>query len=201
MKWVKLVLLAVVVAAAPVAAKADTPAEAVVRSFYGQLEASMKAGDQLGFSGRYKALDPVIRASFDLPLMTKMAVGASWASASAQEQANLVEAFSSFSVASYASQFSGYAGEKFTITGEQPSPSGGVIVQTSLTPKAGDAVSLNYLMRQDQNGNYRIVDVFVNGTISQLATRRAEFSSIARHDGISALVTSLEQKSKEMGPS
>ncbi|MGB9153185.1 MAG: ABC transporter substrate-binding protein [Alphaproteobacteria bacterium] len=185
---------------APAGARADTAAEAVVRGLYTQLEASMKQGSQLGFSGRYKQLDPVIRASFNLPLMTRMAVGASWASASPQEQTELVAAFSDFSVASYASQFAGYQGEQFTIVGEKTSDAG-ILVETRLTPKDGDAVALNYLMRPDKNGNYRIVDVFLNGTISQLATRRAEFSSIARRDGISALVTSLGQKSKQMGPS
>lgn len=203
MIWVRNILALFVMLAllAPTGARAaDTPAQAVVRSFYTQLEASMKQGDQLGFSGRCKSLAPVIRASFDMPLMARMAVGSSWAEASAEEQANLVEAFSTFSVASYASQFSAYEGEKFAITGEKPTANG-MIVETSLTPKDGAAVSLNYLMRLDDKGNYRIVDVFLNGTISQLATRRAEFSSIARHDGIPALVTSLEQKSRQMGPS
>jgi len=185
---------------APAVARADTPAQAVVRSFYTQLVTEMKQGDQLGFSGRYKKLDPVIRASFNLPVMARTAVGASWTSASPQEQADLVSAFSDFSVATYASRFAAYNGEQFTVMDEKPTE-GGVIVETSLQPKDGQAVSLNYLMRQDDKGHYRIVDVYLNGTISEMATRRAEFSSIARRDGISALVNSLGQKSREMGPS
>jgi phospholipid transport system substrate-binding protein len=196
-----LILLVILGLLAPVSAHAaDTPAQSVVRSFYTQLVAEMKQGSQLGFSGRYKQLDPVIRASFNLPLMTRMAVGASWSTASTQEQAELVAAFSDFSVASYASRFSAYEGEQFTIVGETTSDVG-VMVETSLTPKDSDAIALNYLMRKDDQGNFRIVDVFLNGTISELATRRAEFSSIARRDGIPALVTSLGQKSKQMGPS
>jgi len=183
------------------AARAETPAQNVVHEFYVQLVTAMKQGDQLGFSGRYKRLDPVIRRSFNLPLMTRMAVGSTWTAATPQEQTELVSAFSDFSVASYANRFAAYDGEQFTVTGEKPVENGGVIVETSLKPKGGDAVSLNYLLRPDDKGLFRIVDVFLNGTISELATRRAEFSSIARRDGISALVNDLGQKSREMGPS
>jgi phospholipid transport system substrate-binding protein len=55
-------------------------------------------------------------------------------------------------------------------------------------------------MKQDDDGKLRIVDVFLNGTISELATRRAEFFSIVQRDGISALVNSLSEKSRQMGP-
>jgi len=199
-KILSLLIIAVMLASAS-AAHADTPAQAVVRNFYTQLTASMKQGNQLGFSGRYKKLDPAIRSAFNLPLMTKAAVGASWSEASPQEQADLVSAFSDFSVSTYASRFASYNDEQFTVADEKPTDGGAVIVETTLKPKEGDSVSLNYLMRQDDKGKYRIVDVYINGTISELATRRAEFSSIARRDGIAALVNSLGEKSKQMGPS
>ncbi len=195
-----LVVIALVLLASFPAHAADSQAQSVVRGLYAQLIASMKQGDQLGFDGRYKKLEPVIRASFNLPLMTRVAVGSNWASASPQQQNELVSAFSSFSIATYASRFAAYDGEQFTVTGEQASGKD-VIVETSLKPTTGEAIALNYLMRLDDKGVYRIVDVFMNGTISELATRRAEFSSIARRDGIPALVNSLGAKSKQMGPS
>ena len=184
----------------PASAQAESSAQSVVKGFYSHLVSAMKQGDQLGYSGRYKKLDPVIRAAFNLPLMARTAVGASWAEASGQEQSDLTSAFSDFSVATYANRFASYDGEQFAVTGEKPAPNG-VIVETSIKPKEGDAVTLNYLLRPDEAGAYRIVDVFINGTISEMATRRAEFSSIARRDGISALVNSLGEKSKQLGPS
>ena len=180
---------------------AETQASFVVRSFYAQLTNAMKQGDQLGFSGRYRKLDPAVRAAFNLPLMAKVSVGSSWVNASPQEQKELVEAFSDFSVASYASQFVRDDGVKFSVTDEKPGEDGSVVVESVLQPQTGDPVALNYLMRLDNQGKFRIVDVYLNGTISELATRRAEFSSIARRDGIEALVNSLGQKSKELGPS
>jgi phospholipid transport system substrate-binding protein len=183
---------------APAPAK-SAQASDVVKIFYAQLTDVMKQGDQLGFAGRYKKLDPVLHKAFNLPLMTRFAVGLVWNDTSPAEQQQITTAFSSFSVATYASRFARYDGEQFSVTGEKPVPDG-KIVETTLKPKTGDAVALNYLMRQDEQGNWRIVDVFLNGAISELATRRAEFSSVIKRDGIGALVNSLDAKSKQMGP-
>ncbi len=186
---------------APIASPAqNAQAMQIVKSFYSHLLDVMKQGEQLGFSGRYKKLETEIRASFNLPLMTKFVVGTSWADASDSQRAQLTAAFSDFSIANYASRFSGYDGEQFEIVSQKPS-SGGIIVETLLRPKDGDPVHLDYLVRPDEKGAYRIVDVFLNGTISELATRRSEFSSIAKREGIPALVSSITQKSRQLGAS
>jgi phospholipid transport system substrate-binding protein len=187
-------------AAAPAAPAASASASDVVKNFYAQLTATMKQGDQLGFTGRYKKLKPVLRRAFNLPLMARFSVGLVWDKATPAEQEQITDAFSAFSIATYANRFAAYDGEQFKVDGEKPA-SGGMIVATTLTPKNGDAVALNYLMRKDETGAWRIVDVFMNGTISELATRRAEFSAVIERDGIGALVNALDEKSKPMGPS
>ncbi|MDX2028062.1 MAG: ABC transporter substrate-binding protein [Alphaproteobacteria bacterium] len=175
-------------------------ASTVVKNFYGRLVDVMKQGDQLGFDGRYKKLEPTIKSAFNLPLMTRFAVGLTWSTATPEDQHRLISAFSNFSIATYANRFAAYDGERFDIVGEKPT-SGGVIVETRLTPKDSEPVALNYLMKTDEAGNWRIVDVYLDGAISELATRRAEFSSIVKRDGIPALVNSLGEKSKQLGTS
>jgi len=209
MTMVVMTLLAI---AAPAFAEPPTPAPAaaptapvrasatdIVKNFYAQLESTMKQGEQLGFAGRYKKLDPVLQSAFNLPLMTHYAVGLVWNNATPAEQEQLTKAFSEFSIATYASRFAKYDGEQFAVIGEKPA-SGGTMVETTLKPKDGEAVALNYLMRQDDKGAWRIVDVFLNGSISELATRRAEFAAVIKREGIAALVNSLGEKSKAMGP-
>ena len=189
------------VAASAVTVSAPTSAAVeTVRAFYDHLIDAMKGGDQLGFSGRYKKLEPAIKAAFDLPTMTRLSIGPTWGKTTPDEQQAVVSAFSDFSVATYASRFNGYDGEEFSITGQKPVTSG-VMVETQIRPKDGDVIALNYLMRPDDKGNYRIVDVYLNGSISELATRRAEFSAIVQRDGISALVSALGEKSRHMNPS
>ena len=175
----------------------------VVKNFYSTLTGVMKQGDQLGFAGREKKLDPAIKNAFNLPLMTRFAVSPTWSKATPDEQKQLISAFSDFSVATYASRFAQYDGEKFEVIDQKPSTGGGVVVETRLTPGGPNAepVQLNYLMRQDDKHQWRIVDVFLDGAISELATRRSEFNSIVERDGISALVNELGEKSRQMDPS
>ena len=48
-------------------------------------------------------------------------------------------------------------------------------------------------MRQDQGGR-RVSDVYLDGTISQLAVHRSEFHSILQREGVDGLVTALNRK-------
>jgi phospholipid transport system substrate-binding protein len=53
-------------------------------------------------------------------------------------------------------------------------------------------------MRESGTG-WKIVDVYLTGTISELATRRSEFTAILRSGGPTALIESLgQQADKQM---
>jgi phospholipid transport system substrate-binding protein len=191
-------LLALALFAFP--ARAETaPAIKLVQNFYAALEATMKEGPKLGFEGRVKKLDPAVRKTFNLPVMARRAVGFSWSQQTPKEQQALVEAFSRFSVATYASRFKKYDGEKFEILGERPAQ-GGVIVETRLMPKGDAPVALHYLIVKDETGAPRIMDVYLDGAISELATRRADFGAVIKREGFRALIDSLSQKTQTMGP-
>ena len=159
----------------------------------------MKQATSLGFEGRYRRLQPAIEAAFNLPLMIRLAVGPQWNALTPQQQGRLLDSFRRFTVATYASSFDGYQGEHFEITGEAPPPTGGTLVQTRLVSPKDDPVELNYLLRQGDAG-WQIIDVFLSGTISELATRRAEFTSVLRRDGAAGLVGMLERKVAELRP-
>jgi len=187
-------------AAMPFSAAAATDASAAastVSSFYDTLLSVMKEGPSLGFKGRYDRLNPTVRTAFDLPLMTRLMVGPQWTSLTPAQQQQLISAFSDFSAATYASRFDDYSGERFEVD-PKPTPSnGGVIVHTKLLKNDSDPVDIDYLLRES-NGVWRIVDVYLSGTVSELATRRSEFSSVLRRGGPAALVDVIQQKTAEL---
>jgi phospholipid transport system substrate-binding protein len=82
---------------------------APLRAFYDALLDVMKRAKVLGIKGRYDALAPVVEATFDLPAMTRIAVGPRWTSLPKDVQSALVDAFSRMTIATYASRFDGYA--------------------------------------------------------------------------------------------
>jgi phospholipid transport system substrate-binding protein len=174
-------------AALPGANGSDT-----VRAFYSTLLDTMRNGRQLGAQGRYAKLAPAIASSFDIPLMTRLAVGPEWNTLNPAQQAQVTQAFERYVAAVYAERFDSYAGEQLKVTGEEASPAGTVIL-SQIVKSNGEPVHVNYLMRQN-GGGWQIADVYLNGTISELATRRSEFSGILKSQGINGLITALNNK-------
>ena len=169
-----------------------------IRSFYDVLLDVMKQAKALGVRGRYAKLAPAIRATFDLAAMTRIAVGPDWTSLSPQQQTSLIEAFGRMTIATYANRFDGYAGEQFVVDPKPEPRNTGTIVRTKLIQSNGEPVMLNYLLRSSESAGWRIVDVYLTGTISELATRRAEFGSLLKSGGPDALDRSLRQQADRL---
>ena len=173
------------------AAVASGPQD-VAQGFYRVLLNTMRDGRSLGQSGRYARLVPIVNRTFDLAFMARLAVGSSWATLAPAQQQRLTEAFGSYVSATYADRFDTYSGEQLEVTGEQPYGSD-VMVHTKIVKSNGETLILNYLMRQNR-GDWQISDVYLDGTISQLAVQRSEFNSILRREGVDGLVMALNRK-------
>ena len=142
-------------------------------------------------------LSAPIHATFDLAAMTRIAVGPDWNRFSAADQAALIDGFSRMTIATYASRFDGYSGERFEVEPESEARATGRMVHTKLVQSNGQPIALNYLLR-DTGGSWKIVDVYLTGTISELATRRSEFAAILKSGGPSALILSLQQRTEAL---
>jgi phospholipid transport system substrate-binding protein len=179
------------------AAAADSGAApaALVERFYATLLAVMKDAKKLSFDERYKRLAPAIEQAFDLGLMTRIAIGPGWAGLSADQQRRLSAAFARYTISNYASRFDDYGGEHFEVSPKAAPNPNGVIVDSRLVKSNGETVNLNYLLRQDATGSWKIIDVYLSGTISELATRRSEFSTVLQRGGAEALVQLIEHRS------
>jgi len=177
-------------------APASAAGSDTVRSLYDQLLTTMRNGPALGASGRYARLAPVVRQSFDIPFMTRLAVGPEWATLNEAQRQEVTQAFERYIAAIYAERFDSYSGEQLQVTGERSSP-GGTIITSQIVKSNGEPVSVNYLMRNN-GGVWQIADIYLDGTISELATRRSEFASILRTGGINGLIQALNTKANAL---
>jgi phospholipid transport system substrate-binding protein len=192
-----LAFLALVSVSSPGRAEDLPPPVKVVQTFYDTLLAVMKDAGKLGFQGRYAKLQPAIEQAYNLPLMTRLSIGPQWTSLSPEDQQKLTAAFSAFTIATYANRFDGYSGEKLEVDPKPSTVEAGTIVETKLIKSNGEPVELNYLMRET-NGKAQIIDVYLSGTISELSTRRAEFTSVIRRDGAAGLLQLLDKRVAEL---
>src|SRR4029077_12937887 len=163
-----------------------------VQGLYDALLGAMKNGRTLGQSGRYTQLEPFIRRSFDLATMARLSVGSSWAGMSEAQRQQVTESFGRYISAIYADRFDSYAGQKLEVTGEQPNPAG-VMVKSQIVKANGEPVKVDYMMRRNGDG-WLISDIYLDGAISEVATRRSEFATILRTDGVDGLIAALNRK-------
>lgn len=176
-------------------AKAESAAARRIEGYYQQLMPTLKAAGSLSVRERDHRFSPAIRSAFDIGTMARLATGPTWSKFSGAQQAAVREAFAAFLVAEYAHQVTDYSGESFVVDPQtSPASGGGEIVRTKLLQPGGRTVQINYLVRGG-----RVIDVYLNGTISDLATRRDEFASIlAGGGGADALVRTLRERTESL---
>jgi phospholipid transport system substrate-binding protein len=136
-----IVILGLYLVAGPARAAPTDPAE-VVREFYDTLQSAMRNGLALGSTGRFCKLDPVVRKTFDIAFMTRLAVGPSWASIPAEQQRQLMDAFERYVAAIYADRFDSYSGERLEVVGQR-ALSNDIVVQTRIVKSTGEPVGIN----------------------------------------------------------
>ena len=185
------------VAVGPARAASPDAARALIAHYQSALLQVMRNADTMDAAARAATLEPTLRGSYDYARMSRASAGRAWREGGADAQAAMVEAFATFSAAVHANRFDGYGGERFEILGTQPGPGGTTMVNTRIVKSGGEAVPIGYVVAETAGG-VRIVDVLLNGTVSEVALRRSEWSSIAGREGLGALAQALQKKAAAM---
>lgn len=183
---------------APALAQAADPARAPVQMLDEGLLAIMKGGSGMGQQGRIAKIGPVVDQTFDIPLITRLSVGPDWVKVAPADQTALVAAMRRMTVAQYASNFSSWSGQSFTIDPKVETRGADKLVRTTLSAPKDDAVPIAYRLRQS-GGKWRVIDVYYRNAISQLATRRADFAGVFAKGGAKALISHLDALAAKSG--
>jgi phospholipid transport system substrate-binding protein len=172
------------------AAQTATPA-AVVERLHAALLESMRGGETLGYAGRVRLLEDVIAQTFDFPTIARIVTGKGWKDASEAQRESFIDVFRRLSIATYATNFSSFGGERF-VTGESKESRNARIVETELVKTDGEAIPLNYMLHES-NGQWLIVNVVAKG-VSDLSLKRAEYTAVIQDEGLDVLIAGLEGK-------
>jgi phospholipid transport system substrate-binding protein len=168
-------LLAAGLATAGLGTDAGGDPTAPVERLHAGLDQAMRRADELGFEGRFTLLDPVLKKL------------------SMEERTRWAALFRKLTVSTYADRFDGFSGERFELLSVEPSAQDTMLVHTRIVPTDKDPVALDYRVRAGDNG-FRIIDVYLEGTVSELALRRSDYSSLVKREGFDSLVTAIEEK-------
>jgi phospholipid transport system substrate-binding protein len=155
------------------------------------LIADQKISDQ----DREQRFNALLHNDFDIPRISRFVLGRYWNGASEQERQDFARLFEQWVVRTYAMRFHDYSGEKIKVAGARAEGDSGAVVSSQIIrPNGGPPIKIDWRLRQD-GGNYKIVDVDVEG-VSMALTEREEMASVIQHSGgtIAGLNRTLEQK-------
>jgi phospholipid transport system substrate-binding protein len=176
-------------------AEAESGADAtpVIERLNASLLELMQHSEELGYEGRARQIEPVVRESFDLQTISRVALGRRWSTLEPEQREGFVELLTGLTVASYAGRFGGYSGERFEILGEEAAPRSGRLVRSRIVRPGEEPVALDYRLHR-RDGSWRIIDVLLGASVSELALRRSEYSAVLRESGYDELVSRLEAR-------
>jgi len=153
---------------------------------------TMKNGRELGIQGRYRQLAPVAEETFDLGAMTRLTVGPAWSTMSEADHKAVTEAFGRLMLSNYAKNFKSFGGEQFVVDPMVNMRNEDKIVESKLVRTGRSTVPINYRMRM-AGDKWKIIDVYLNGYVSQVALRRADFSSTVASSGAAGLIKRIDE--------
>lgn len=176
----------------PATAQEGGPTAPIVALDNGLL-AAMHAGRAVPFAQRAATLRPVVERAFALDVVLRTSVGPRYAALSVADRAALLDAFTDFTVANYVSNFAEFNGERFLVSPQTRALGQDQVVHSQIAPATGDPTSIDYKMRQGEDG-WRAVDVLLDGTISRVAVQRSDFSRLLQGGAVGPLLASLRKR-------
>jgi len=180
---------------AALAAEVETAREPI-EQLYAVLVECLKNADALGLEGRRAKIAPAVASGYDIPFMSEKILGRHWASLSETDRRRWTETFGNLTVATYAERMTGFTGQVFEVLKVEPSQRDTAVVYTHVVTPKEAPIAINYRMRRNGDGEWRIIDVYLNGTVSELALRRSEYAAVLQRDGFEKLVASIDEKIK-----
>jgi len=195
--WKKSTLVALASALALHAwvAAASSPPTELVETFHQTLLGLLGADND--FHTRLARIEPAIDRAFDLEFMAGKVLGRGWKKLTPEQRSEWLDAFARLTAANYAGRFVGEAGPSFETLGEEEGAHGTRVVRTQLVDPAGKNVDLTYRLRETPDG-WKIIDCYLDGTVSEIAMRRSEYGAVLRNDGFDALLAAVKRKSEQL---
>lgn len=149
---------------------------------------SKMAGNAIGFLGNTSLTQEkkeaefrkLLQNSFDMKTIAKFSLGRYWRAATPAQQQEYLKLFENMVVEIYSRRFNEYDGQDLEVRNVRAEGDADSIVTSYITGN-GPEVQVDWRVRY-KNGQYKIVDVIVEG-VSMALTQRSDFSSVIQRGG------------------
>ncbi len=118
---------------------------------------------------------------FDVPLVARIVLGRYWRTATPAEKDEFVTLFNDYVINTYAARLNSYTGQTLNVSGSSPISDNETMVNSQIEQPRGASVRVDWRVL-DRGGDYRIVDVVVEG-VSMAISQRSEFGTVIAQNG------------------
>lgn len=170
----------------------------VVEHFQNGLLYTLLHQSEMTYETRIQALEALIAETFDVERVARKVIGGErFHQLSEYEQRRYQKLFTRYVVASQSRSLSTLEGKQFVPLGRRYGPNGTVVVDVSFRENGRELTTVAYVLLPTGKG-WRIVDVIIDGGVSELTLRRSEFASVVRDKGVDGLMHALDEKIVEL---
>ena len=167
-----------------------TKSESNVLASINKLHESLtKISDKTINSDNLEMIDDVVKNSYDLEKMGKIIIGVDWKQMNKKTRKEFVNVFKRFISVNYFRRFNKINELHFehqTVTNIEDKFKLARVILTADNEK----LKIDYLLGF-KNEKWKIFDVLLDGSISEVATKKSDFKKIIKEEGVNGLVKNL----------
>lgn len=137
----------------------------------------------------------LLNGALDLDFIGQFVLGRNWKTATEQQRKDFITVYRDLNIATWSKRFNEFKGKTFVFKGTTPSSSKGQIFVNSEVPMDQGAPAKVLWRVREKNGNYKIVDIVIEG-VSLAQASRSEYTSFIKNNpgGLDALIKDLNNR-------
>lgn len=138
----------------------------------------------------------LIDHTYDSEKMLKLIIGADWKKLESNKKKELIMVFKRYISKNYLNRFSKIQEISFEDEEKEKISSEVFLIKSNLVIKK-EIISIDYLLSFNKN-SWKIFDVLLDGSISEIATKKSEFRIFIKEKKIDALIDALKKFNNKM---
>ena len=146
--------------------------------------------------GIYNTTKKLITETYDTEKMLKMIIGDSWKNLNKEIKKEIINVFEEYIAKNYIKRFSKIKNLQFSSL-EEKKIGNYKTVKSNLILDNDEKISINYLLSPKRQ-EWKIFDVLLAGSVSEIATKKSEFKSFIVDGNINPLIDALKKKNKTL---
>ncbi len=147
----------------------------------------------------YDLVDEILLPHIDFRRMSRWVLGKYWRRASVSEREMFIGEFRHLIIRTYSTALLEYSGQEINFLPVRDNSDPNLAsVRTEIRPASGPMIPISYDLYRNDNGEWKVYDVSIDG-ISLIANYRSSFGSqIRRSGGLSRVINQMKAKNQQV---